>query len=102
MTGHEDRVTRVATGTAGGRHVAVSGDRAGRVLVWDLAEGRRLHEPASAGHGVITCLALGGDGERGWLVTGCADGRVAVWELGTGRPTSSPRTPVGCTASTSR
>ncbi|MFF7865330.1 hypothetical protein ACFZCT_02545 [Streptomyces qaidamensis] len=86
LTGHEDRVTRVATGTAGGRHVAVSGDRAGRVLVWDLAEGRPLHEPASAGHGVITCLALGGDGERGWVVTGCADGRVAVWELGAGRP----------------
>ena len=86
LTGHGARVTRVATGTAGGRQVAVSGDRAGRVLVWDLAEGRLLHEPASAGHGVITCLALGGDGERGRIVTGCADGRVAVWEPGTGRP----------------
>ncbi|MFJ4244595.1 hypothetical protein ACIP17_28775 [Streptomyces iakyrus] len=86
LTGHEGRVTRVVTGTVGGRRIAVSGDRAGRVLVWDLAEGRPLHEPASAGHGVITCLALGGDGERGWVVTGCAGGRVAVWELGAGRP----------------
>ncbi|MEC7057653.1 caspase family protein [Streptomyces violaceochromogenes] len=86
LTGHEGWVTRVVTGTVAGRRIAVSGDRAGRVLVWDLAEGRPLHEPASAGHGVITCLALGGDGERGWVVTGCRDGRVAVWELGTGRP----------------
>ncbi|MFB9733788.1 hypothetical protein ACFQE4_29780 [Streptomyces thermocoprophilus] len=81
LSGHRDWVTALAAGRAGGRCLAVSGDRQGRLLVWDLDAGRAVGE-LPGGLGVIRCVALYDDGAAGLVVAGCDDGRVAVWELG--------------------
>ncbi|MBN0042726.1 caspase family protein [Streptomyces actuosus] len=86
LCGHRAWVTTVVSGTDGGRSLAVSGDRQGRVLVWDLDRGHLLHDLRGR-HGVITCAAVLGDPRAGLAVTGCADGRVAVWNLRTGART---------------
>lgn len=81
LTGHSSRVHSVAL-SADGR-LAVSGDHAGQVRVWELATGRCLR--TFAGHrGAVRAVDLDGD-----LAVSCGDdGTVRVWRLPT--PLAAP------------
>ncbi len=61
----------------GGTRLAAALD-AGEVVIWDLAEGRRV-DGWSAHDGQAASVAFSPDGSR--LATGGVDGRVRVWQL---------------------
>ncbi|MGW6981942.1 hypothetical protein ACWGE1_21295 [Streptomyces sp. NPDC054932] len=70
--------------------VAVVGDRAGQITVWDLLDGSRVR--TITGHGVpvhAVAATMSVDGRTGVIVGG-AGRRVAAWDAGTGRPLHQP------------
>ena len=67
--------------SAGGRLIAVVED--GPDLgVWDVLEGRQLHD-APCGRGHVRAVAVSADG--GWLAAATADGMLCCWRLTDGR-----------------
>ncbi|SOB89039.1 hypothetical protein [Streptomyces sp. 1331.2] len=78
------RLTAVATTELGRRTVAVTGDFAGTVRVWDLEKGRQLRRPLATGTGAVQSLAVLPVGGRPTAVVGGSDGTATLWDLETG------------------
>jgi WD40 repeat protein len=78
--GHEGEVRAILLGDSGRRAYSAGVD--GKIHVWDIREGKRVHCFESHTH-PVTCLALSADGK--WLASGALDGTVILWDRTTGR-----------------
>ena len=94
LLGHDHKVTAVAAAQLGGKFVAVSGDDAGHIMVWDAVSGallRRCH-----GHqATIVGLAVVQLAQRPTLISGARDCTLRKWDLETLRPLGEFSTEVG-------
>ncbi|ONK15906.1 WD40 repeat domain-containing protein [Streptomyces sp. MP131-18] len=78
----ETAISCMDVSVVGGRPVAVTGSKDGRVCVWSLAERRLVHGPFDEHHGreVVGVRVADLDG-RTVAITAGQDGRVLVWDL---------------------
>jgi serine/threonine-protein kinase len=63
-------------------HIALSGDRSGKLWLWDLGHGAPLRE-LTGQDGSAAALALSADGSRAACLG--EDGAIRVWETGSGK-----------------
>jgi WD40 repeat protein len=82
FTGHRGWVLATAL-TDGGRTpgVAISGDRRGTVLVWDVSTGREMAAPTRCGGRIESVATAVLPGERTVALSGGDGGEVRMWDL---------------------
>ena len=85
--GHWPRSVFAAALLCDGKRGVSCGDD-NRVIVWDLATGRPLHQ-MSTGNSIPLVMACTPDGSL--AATGCDDGQIAVWNLANGRRVATLR-----------
>ena len=85
---------------ADGGRALIASDDSGSVSLVDVATGRRLGAPLSAGDEPVASLSLSPDGRL--LAAGSFGGSVFVWDTKTGRPYGSPLTADTGRSATSR
>jgi WD40 repeat protein/predicted Ser/Thr protein kinase len=81
LRGHGEPVNCVAFSPSGSR--LATGDRAGRVKIWDVAAGRAVSEIPEAHKDSVRAIAFTRDGLS--LITGSWDHRAKRWDVETGR-----------------
>ena len=78
LRGHTAPVLDVTWGPGG---VALSGDRAGVGILWDVATGEIIHElPGHGGHVTVVCGAMPPGDQTPVFLTGAQDGVLRVWD----------------------
>ncbi|MFF2147797.1 WD40 repeat domain-containing protein [Kitasatospora sp. NPDC058190] len=86
---HDSSVGAVATAVLDGRALAVTGDTAGLVRIWDLATGEVLHGPLAGHQEGVTAVATAVVDGRPVAVTADEE-TVRVWDLASGTPVGEP------------
>jgi hypothetical protein len=77
----DDEITDLAFNGSG--HVLASASEDRTVVLWDVANQRKIR--TLAGHiGAVTCVAFSSNGR--WLASGSADKTIKVWDVETGDP----------------
>ncbi|MCG5215220.1 protein kinase domain-containing protein [Streptosporangium soli] len=83
-------VRALAVAKVGKRHIVVSGDRGGRVRLWDLATGKAVGRPFKGHKGAVEAVGTTTLGKKKVAVTGGRDGTVRIWDLKTRKAIGKP------------